>query len=365
MPETPRYCSACGERLSPGDQFCSACGTAVRESDDSDFSVDTDFDIDTGFDTDSPAGSGSGVGSAADTGSSGSHDSRSSGSGSTASDVSPEDRAWLRQRVEDMRVEGWDVTHESDDRAVLVNKTLGSPLVHLLLFFPTSGVGNVLYAWYKWTRGAPKREVYADGTERDFNQSSIGTVLTWVVVAGVLGFNGLIATFALLLNATFVASLFVLLSLLVVGAGVGLTRDVDTESPTTFGRAQTVETESVRTPPESCASCGSRVIKGERRTFSDKLYLAGLPVRTYDEGENTYCADCVVGSGDPSGPDDLEAELARLRSEGSSRGHGGAHNHGGGHDDAHSHGGSHDDAHSHESHTHGSETESDRSVERH
>jgi hypothetical protein len=238
-------------------------------------------------------------------------------------------------------MDGWEVTRDTGDRVVLVNKGIGSIPVHILLFFVSSGLANVLYGWYSWTMGAPKREVTADGSERVLNESSLGSVVVGLVLLGLLGMNMLLLLIALVFGAELVALVFGLLSLLVVGAGVGVTRDVDTQSLSTFGRERSVSTESVRTPSEPCASCGSRVIEGERRTFTDRLYVAGLPVKTYKEGDNTYCAECA-GNSDISGPDDIDAELENLRRERDRRDH-----------ERH---GSHDHSHA--------DRDSDRSVER-
>ncbi|MFB6177546.1 MAG: zinc ribbon domain-containing protein [Halobaculum sp.] len=280
MGDSPRYCSSCGAPLSPGDNFCSACGAAV--SDEESHGA-----------TDSV------------------RDSRNEPGGTAATD---DDRAWLRQRVEDLQMDGWEVTQDAADRVVLVKKSIGSLPVHVLLFLFSGGFLNVLYGWYRWTYGAPKRAVTAAGNEEVLNESSLGSVAVGVALVALLGINLLVTTVALLLNVELVAGIFGLLTLLAVGAGIGVTRDVDTESLSTFGRVRSVETEQVRTPPEPCAACGERVIDGERRSFTDRFYVAGLPVKTNSDGENVYCDDCVARR-DAPGDTDIDAELDAMREE--------------------------------------------------
>lgn len=290
MGDTPRYCSSCGEMLSPSDRFCSACGAAVSDS-ESNGRATTGYDSTTGGHSGTTAGH----------------------TGTAATD---DDRTWLRQRVEDLRFEGWKVTQDSGDRVVLVKKTVGSIPAHILLFFFSGGFLNLLYAWYRWTIGAPKRAVTASGSEQVLNESSLGSVAIGVALVALLGINLLVTTIALLLGAELVAGVFGLLMLLAAGAGVGATRDVDTESLSTFGRVRSVETDQVRTPSDPCASCGERVIDGERRSFTDRFYVAGLPVKTNSDGENIYCDDCVARSDVPDDEIDIDAELDAMRDDG-------------------------------------------------
>ncbi|MEZ3142691.1 zinc ribbon domain-containing protein [Halobaculum sp. MBLA0143] len=280
MSETPRYCSACGERLSSGDNYCPACGDPVTATDSE----------------------------RARTGASGGG-RRDPGAATT------DDRHWLSQRVADLRARGWKVTYDDGDRVELVDRGVGSIPVHLVLFFVSSGLANLLYAWYSYTWGAPKRIVTADGNEEVDDDSSLGTALA--VVAGVvlLGINGLLFAISLLVGVPQIAVSVLLFTVMAVAGTVAFRSDIDTESPSTFGRERRVETESVETPPESCAACDDRVVRGERREFSDKFYLAGVPVRTHEEGSNTYCADCVADNRGPDDASDLERELRQLRTD--------------------------------------------------
>ena len=259
MPSGDRYCSACGARLSPGDRFCSHCGNGV----------------DTG-------GSGRPTGSV------------------SALDA---DRAWLRRRVEDYRVRGWAVEHDHGDRVVLVDRGFGSLPVHVVLLLLTGGVGNVLYAWYRHTSGAPRREIRADGVERSYPDDARLGVDPWIAGGAVLGF--LFVVSAALTFAAGAASAasgpFVLVTgLLFLVIALGVTyfplaaRQGDVPL-STVGRKRSVSTDRVRNPPEPCAACGDRVLSGVRRAYSDRWYLAGLPLRTYESGENVYCRACFEG----------------------------------------------------------------------
>ncbi|MEZ3114554.1 hypothetical protein RYH80_01260 [Halobaculum sp. MBLA0147] len=315
MSESPRYCATCGDRLSPGDNYCSSCGEAVRGATDSSTGRGGDREI---------ARGGAGAGGQRDSGGrvgdepagdrnwSDTRTHADTGAGRSSTD---DDRAWLRQRVADLRADGWEVTRDDGDRVRLVDRGIGSLPVHLLLFFLTSPVGNLLYGWYSWSYGAPEREVTAAGGDRLVDDGDLVGRLAPLLTGLIVGFNGLVFVGFLLAGVPSVAFGVALFTLLLTVAAAFYTTDLDTTSPGTVGRERSVETEHVRTPPESCAACGHRVLEGERRRFSDRLYLAGLPAKTYETGTNTYCADCVAESRDPDGADELEAELDRLRSE--------------------------------------------------
>lgn len=310
MGDTPRYCSSCGARLSPSDNFCSACGAAVS-SPESDRASARTKTTETGTTTGTKTTAGTRTTTDSGRTSNGSrHGTTHDGTAAT-----DDDQAWLHQRVEDLRMEGWTVTKDSGDRVVLVKKTVGSIPAHILLFFFSGGFANLLYGWYRWTIGAPKRAVTAAGNEEVLNESSLGSVAVGIALVALLGITLLVTTLALLFGAEIVAGVFGLLTLLAVGAGVGVTRDVDTESLSTFGRVRSVETEQVRTPAEPCASCGERVIDGERRSFTDRFYVAGLPVKTNSDGENVYCDDCVARRDVPEDEADIDAELDAMREE--------------------------------------------------
>ena len=262
----PPYCSACGARLSPGDAFCSQCGSAVGGSDPADA-----------------------------------------------------DRAWLRRRVQDLEVAGWETVTDHGDRVVLRKRGFGSLLPHVGLFLISGGALNVVYALYRYTAGAPRREVRADGTEISHSDSDRGSRL-WTaagVLAGVVSV-WVLAFFAL--NGSLLTALVLLFVLYLPLLALTLSKR-QRASLSTFGRERTVEEESVRNPPEPCAACDDRVHVGVRRRYDDRLYAAGLPLRTYRAGENVYCRECAAanererrenGEDGEEGDRDLDAELERL-----------------------------------------------------
>lgn len=277
MPSGDRFCSACGARLSPGDRFCSQCGNAV--------------------------------------------DTAGSESGATSSSRSSldADRAWLRRRVEDFRVRGWTVERDHGDRVVLVDRGFGSLPVHVLLLVLTGGVGNVLYAWYRHTSGAPRREIRADGTERGYPDDAGLGVDPWTAGGAVLGFLFVVAAalaFAAAAASVAPGPLVLVTGVLFLAIALGVTyfplaaRRGDVPL-STVGRKRTVSTDRVRNPPEPCAACGDRIRSGARRAYADRWYLAGLPLRTYESGENVYCRACFGGETDADDPD-TEAEFDAL-----------------------------------------------------
>ncbi|QZP38436.1 zinc ribbon domain-containing protein [Halobaculum magnesiiphilum] len=277
-------CEACGTRIDPEDRFCSGCGRPVGSTD-----------------RDGPErGSGRGHGS-----------------------PSAEDRAWLRRRVADLHAEGWETLSDDGERVVLRKRGVGRVPIHLLLFLLTGGFGNVLYAFYKYTSGAPRREVYADGTER-LRGGDRGSGMDLPTVAGV-GL-GLVAAFAaavwvgagLIANVSAVAlavgALVFLLIALATATLPRVARD-GVRSVRTFGTERAVDRERVRNPPEPCSACGRRVFRGEHRRYAERFYLAGLPLWTEESGENVYCSACADEANGPfDDDDDIDAELDRLRS---------------------------------------------------
>lgn len=264
----PSFCSACGARLSPGDAYCSQCGTET---------------------------------------------------GGTDPDPADADRAWLRRRVQDLEVAGWETEADHGDRIVLRKRGFGSLPPHVLLFVISGGVLNLVYALYRYTAGAPRREVRADGTERSYPEEG-GTGTLWTVAGVVAGVVAVGALTAFALNGMLVTALvwIALVSIppLLLLALPGRERR---ESTSTFGRERTVAEESVRNPPEPCAACGDRIHTGVRRRYGDRLYAAGLPLRTYREGENVYCRTCAAdrsnGARTPEGTDETAGAEADAGAE--------------------------------------------------
>lgn len=237
----PNYCADCGARLPEGASFCSQCGTSVSGSEDP---PSSDF----------------------------------------------------RERVREYTVHGWEVEQEYGDRVVVRKRGFGSLPVHIALFLFTGGVGNVLYAWYRYSPGASRAELRADGTERwvdgrsrwGFDVAAAVGVLVGVsllsmaatVVAGISPFVTIVLALALVLGG--------LLLFVPVQRRLGAR-----ESATTFGRHRTLVTEPAD-GTASCIACGNSAGGGLERTYAERFYLAGVPLRTFEEGSNSYCHRCAV-----------------------------------------------------------------------
>ncbi len=249
------FCSQCGSALSPGDAFCSQCGSAV--------------------------------------GSGGARNYRSGYSGSDT----------LHRRVEDLTVEGWDVKHDYGDRVVMIHRGFGSIPLHVLLLATTSGVGNLLYAWYCYSPGAERIELREDGSEEYFDDDGFSTdwtaksALAFAVSLVFGAFGILLGLFLLLTNWAGAGILFGTISLLL---GLFLLtfapRHVPGfESPTTFGRVRSTDEKTVYEPTTPCSVCAEAVGNGVERSYHERKYVAGIPVKTLNEGENHYCQPCARG----------------------------------------------------------------------
>lgn len=260
VPSNANFCRSCGDSLPPDAAYCPGCGTAIYD----------------GWER---------------------HSSKERTR--TARTANTTDRQF-RRHVEDYLVEGWTVEREFDDRVVLVNRGFGSLVAHIALVLFTSGVGNVVYAWYCYGPGAPRRELRADGVSRslDDRRGRVGGIDLPTVGGLVVGFLGL--SLAATLFALGEASLLVALLLLTTFVLLGVTarsRSDHTESLTTFGRKRTLSEQSLGDVPEACADCGDVILDGVERTFAERTYVAGVPVRTHETGTNRYCGDCANDDG--------------------------------------------------------------------
>ena len=69
----------------------------------------------------------------------------------------------FRRQIEDETVEGWSVKEDGDDRVVMMKANYGSMgahvLVALLTIWWTLGIGNALYAAYKYFGDSPTKVV--------------------------------------------------------------------------------------------------------------------------------------------------------------------------------------------------------------
>lgn len=252
---TPNFCADCGAGLSDGASFCSQCGTPISSSNESASSV------------------------------------------SAGATLSP-----FRQRVREYTVHGWEIEQDYGDRVVVIKRGFGSIPAHVLIFIVTgftAGLANLAYAWYRYSPGASRAELRADGTERwvDGRSNSRSTFGVDLATAGGVGVGILLVLMGVMaMSSGTVSNLF--FGLLLLAAGVFVFPPIQDrlnreQSLTTFGRERHVDTESAA-DDERCVVCGKRARGGVTRSFADKTYIAGIPLRTHEQGSNSYCHHCVV-----------------------------------------------------------------------
>ena len=311
-PSDPAYCSACGERFDDDDRFCSNCGASRTGGGAAQTASDPRPDA-----TD-PSGGGA-----------------RSTSGSESSAVESE-RAF-RRRVQDHLDAGWDVERDDGDRVVLVDRGIGSVGVHILLFIFTSGIGNLLYGWWHYSKLAERRRLVRGDETRARVPSSMEsggtaeTVTAYLLSGLLLLIGGWIAFLSFESGTPPVALVGLAFALLGAGAAPAVRRRLARRHGLTgFGRQRTVDHRIVR-PPESvdepCVVCGETFDRGLVRRRRDETVAAGVPVRTHAIRHNHYCVDCARSElfGDRAGAPSLdefagEAEEAtgfRLADEGS------------------------------------------------
>ncbi|WP_144921088.1 zinc ribbon domain-containing protein [Halorubrum salsamenti] len=282
-PSDPAYCAACGERFDDDDRFCSNCG-ASRSSGGA---TATASGRSSGADRSPPPSASSGEESA---------------------------RAF-RRRVQDHLNAGWEIERDDGDRVLLVDRGIGSVGVHVLLFFITSGIGNLLYGWWHYSKLAERRRlVRGDATPARLPSSVDDTGRTETVSAYLLtGVLLLIGGWIVVVGSTSgsppVALIGLAFSLLGLGTAPAVRRRLDRRHGiTTFGRQKTVDHRVIR-PPESvdepCVVCGEAFDRGLVRRRRDETVVAGVPVRTHSIRRNHYCVDCArreVFGGGGAGP---------------------------------------------------------------
>ena len=138
-PSEPASCPECGERFDDDDQFCSNCGAARAGAES----------------TAAASGQAGAEPTAAASGRAGGAERSPSRS---ASPPRESDRAF-RRRVQDHLDAGWEIERDDGDRVVLVDRGIGSVGVHVLLFLTTSGVGNLLYGWWHYSKLAERHRL--------------------------------------------------------------------------------------------------------------------------------------------------------------------------------------------------------------
>lgn len=262
-------CPDCGADIDPTDVYCSECGAQCRITESGDRAdPETDDEDDRG-----------------------------------------ESRAAFRRRVHRKVAKGWEIEHEGDDSVVLIDRSLGRPGVHILLFFLTGGVGNAVYAGYKYFSdtekqilrrgelGAPERPTDDDGPSFKRTAGGLGLVLLGALFA----FGGDFDLGSLLFGWY----------LIVIGAYLlpqVRERFADRHSVTSFGTVRSTEESVVHDVDAPCSACMGPIDQGVERTYRREKVFAGVPLYTVDSGSNYYCRDCAMGEVPGVGEESEDAE---------------------------------------------------------
>ena len=303
--DPPAACPACGEAVPAGASFCPDCGADLGDPSDPAYCAECGeaFDDDDRFC--SNCGASRAAGDAADAARSTGAAGRSSGPGrSPARSPTPrESPRAFRRRVQDHLDAGWDVERDDGDRVVLVDRGIGSAGVHILLFIFTSGIGNLLYGWWHYSKLAERRRIVR-GDETPVRAPSRAeesgwaeTATAYALTALLLLIGGWIAFLSLESGSPPAALIGLAFALLGAGTAPPVRRRLGRRhGVTAFGRQKTVDHRIVR-PPESvedpCVVCGESFDRGLVRRRRDETVVAGVPIRTHSVRHNHYCVDCA------------------------------------------------------------------------
>lgn len=296
---TARYCSNCGTDIEPSANYCPNCGAAT--------------------------------GSAAGQSTESSAPDRSRTTGRTNRGGGAADRERLERRITTAVSEGWELENDFGDHAVLVKRSLGSAGTHALIalftIWFTMGIGNALYAGYKYFGDVERTVVRPDSGARTGSVSATDSVLARtdttangsasagspsvgrIFAVGLLWLFGL----ALFLEGSLFVSGFGLL-LVVTGAAMipSVRRRIrDREPITATGRTRSVEETEVRSPERPCAVCHRSIEEGIERRYRERVRLLGVSLATTDSGANYYCRTCAgrgsVARGRTDGSENTDA----------------------------------------------------------
>ncbi|NHN48562.1 hypothetical protein G9464_13300 [Halostella sp. JP-L12] len=262
----------------------------------------------------------------------------------------------FQQRLVDEQLRGWEVQDRYRDSVVLVKRSPGSLGMHALVFFLTiwwtGGLGNALYAAYKYFVDVDRKVIRRDAdsasdlsvadeihcrscgeqinaradicphcgvrtvttgeTDRsrvdetlspaDIEDSSDTDVVSWIL--------GVLLTIGGIGAATSAGIGSILTGIFMLALGLYLIPPIrervrSTYPPSAFGRHQRVEETVLRGGERPCSICFDPVEEGVEREYHDEFVLFGVPVYTYESGTNEYCRDCVSGRAVDAGVGDL------------------------------------------------------------
>ena len=295
----PAYCSSCGAEFGPEDAYCSNCGEPRSPTDEERAAKRTG--------------------------------NRAEGSGPDMDDAEYEA---FRRRVARYVEAGWEIRRDDGDRVEVVDRSIGSIPIHIVLLFLTGGFGNLLYGWYHFSMLAETRYLSVDdpdptppeeiepATAARREESAVETVSTYLLSGLLLLVGAMLLGFSIggatAINAGTALAVGLGLGSFLVGLGIAppveerLKRRHD---PRTFGRHRTVDHRVLRpfeSVKEPCVVCGESFRGGLLRRRRDETVVAGVPVRTHSMRHNHYCADCarteLFGDGGAAGFEDIEVD---------------------------------------------------------
>jgi len=301
-----RDCQQCGATVDPAANFCSQCGTRV-EADRFCSNCGEAFDPDEEF------------------------CSHCGGARSSTDRGQGESREAFRRRVRDHIEAGWELKTDRGDGVTLVDREIGSIPIHILLLFVTSGVGNLIYGWYHYSKLADYRylsigdgrQPRPPGTGSASHNTAADADTTNAMLSYLAGgLVGFMAIWFLFIGAVGTPTpVLGVLGVLFALAGLSILPPVRRRlarrhSLTKFGREKTVDHRVVYPHEgydEPCVVCGKRGRSGVLRRRRDETVLAGVPLRTHERDHNIYCEQCATedlfGGVDLDAADE-EAELS-------------------------------------------------------
>lgn len=63
----------------------------------------------------------------------------------------------------------------------------------------------------------------------------------------------------------------------------------------TFGRVRSVDESAITGSDEPCSACYGQIDDGVVRSYAEQFVLFGVPLYTFDRGQNRYCRPCANG----------------------------------------------------------------------